>query len=563
MTIKQDRTNDTRRGIRAAGLCGAWALALSALLVLAPVSAQDGAGYDILIRGGRIVDGTGNPWFEADVAIKGGRIAAVGRLPQARAKREIDASGLIVAPGFIDLHTHSDMTVLQDGNAESMVRQGVTVNVIGEGDSVAPRDGKTRPDPQRPWTTFTGYFDELTRRGVSINMASFISTDQVRRAVMAYETRASTPEELEAMKALVARSMREGAMGVVGRFNTGGPRHGDEVIELAKVAASFGGSYATHTGRQGSQQQKEYAFAIRVAEEAKIPVHIFHVKIIGDANWRTLHKHLAQIEDARARGLNVTANQYPYTAMHHGWDRFFPVWAQEMGPDQFMAYLTDPAARERIKKDREFALLSSEHGGWEGIALGSADGPASKYAGMRLSEIARARGDADPAETAVTLMIEEKGHIRGVFHNQLEDDLQLAIKSPWLAIASDGAAVSLTKQRNSHPRAYGTNVRVLGHYVRDLKVLTLEDAVRKMTSLPASILGLKDRGLLREGYAADVVVFDAARVRDVATYAKPAAYPEGVPYVLVNGTVVIDKGQHTGARPGRPLLGPGTVPQPN
>ena len=561
MTIKQNWLRRTGCDVRVRTLCGAAALALSVLLTAMPVKAQDTTEYDVIIRGGRIVDGTGNPWFDGDVAIRAGRIAGVGRLPHQRAKRVIDAKGLTVSPGFIDLHTHSDMTVLQDGNAESMIRQGVTLNVIGEGDSVAPRDGKTRPDPARPWTTFTGYFDELTKRGVSINMASFISYDQVRRAVMAYATRPATPEELEAMKALVARSMREGAMGLVGRFNTGGPRQPEEVIELAKVTASYGGIYATHTGRQGSQQTKEYAFAIRVAEEAKIPVHIYHVKIIGDVNWGTLHKHLAQIEEARARGLDVTANQYPYTAMHHGWDRFFPVWSQEMGPDQFVAYLTDPAAREKIKKDREFALLSSEHGGWDGIALGSADGPASQYAGMRLRDIAKKRGDADPAETAVTLMAQEKGHISGVFHNQLEDDLQLALKRPWLAIASDGRAVNLTKPRNSHPRAYGTNVRVLGHYVRDLKVLTLEDAVRKMTSLPANILGLKDRGLLREGYAADVAVFDAARVRDVATYTKPAAYPEGVPYVLVNGVVVIDKGQHTGARPGRPLLGPGAVSQ--
>ena len=489
MTIKQDWSlHRTGCGLRASTLFGAITLVLSVLLTVIQAEAQGAAEYDVIIRGGRIVDGTGNPWFEGDVAIKADRIAAVGRLPHARAKRVIDATGLTVAPGFIDLHTHSDMTVLQDGNAESMIRQGVTVNVIGEGDSVAPRDGKTRPDPQRPWTTFTGYFDELTRRGVSINMASFVSTEQVRRAVLGYETRAATPEELESMKALVARSMREGAMGVVGRFNTGGPRHPEEVIELAKVAASYGGIYATHTGRQGSQQQKEYAFAIRVAEEAKIPVHIYHVKIIGHANWATLHKHLAQIEEARARGLNVTANQYPYTAMHHGWDRFFPVWTQEMGPDQFIAYLTDPAARERIKKDFEFALLSNEHGGWEGIVLGSADGPSSKYAGMRLTEIARARGDDDPAETAVMLMMQEKGHISGVFHNQSEDDLQLAIRSPWLAISSDGVAANLTKPRTSHPRAYGTNVRVLGHYVRDLKVLTLEDAVRKMTSLPAKVI---------------------------------------------------------------------------
>jgi N-acyl-D-aspartate/D-glutamate deacylase len=538
-----------------------WASIAVLLFFLASASLFDAKAqtrtFDILIRGGRIIDGSGKPAFEADVGIKDGRIAAIGKLDDVSGARVIDARGLTVTPGFIDLHTHSDVTVLQDGAAESMVRQGVTVNVIGEGDSVAPRDGKIQPDPGRPWTTFTGYFEELSRRGVAINMASFVASEQIRRAVMGYDPRPATPAELEAMKKLVARSMTEGALGMVARFDTGGPRFADEIIELAKVTAAHGGIYATHSGRQGSQQEKEYAFAIRVAEEARIPVHIYHLKIIGRENWGTIGKYLDQVEAARSRGLDVTANQYPYTAMHHGWNAFFPVWAQERGPDQFLAFLKDPAARERIKKDVEFALLSDEHGGWEGIMLGSAEGPSARYAGMRLVDIAKARGDADPADTAISLMAEEKGRISGVFHNQLEDDLRRALTKPWISVSSDGAAVNLTEPRNSHPRAYGSNVRVLGLYARDLKLLPLEEAVRKMTSLPASIAKLKDRGLLRENYAADVVLFDAARVRDLATYEKPAAYPEGVPYVIVNGVVVIDKGQPTGARPGRPLLGPG------
>lgn len=550
-----------RRGRIISAARGALAAALLVCLTLPSLfeAKAQTVEYDILIRNGRIIDGSGNPWFKADLAIKGDRIAAIGRLGDVRATRVIDASGLTVTPGFIDLHTHSDTTVLADGAAESMVRQGVTLNVIGEGESVAPRDGKIEPDPEQPWTTFTGYFQELSRRGVSINMGSFVASEQVRRAVMGYDPRPATPAELESMRKLVARSMREGALGLIGRFNTGGPQFPDEIIELAKVAAAHGGIYASHTGRQGSQQEKEYAFAIRVAEEADIPVHIYHLKIIGRENWGTLGKYLAQVEAARAKGLDVTANQYPYTAMHHGWNAFFPVWSQERGPDQFLAYLNDPAARERIKKDNEFALLSAEHGGWEGIMLGSAQGPAAQYAGMRLVDIAKARGDADPADTAIALMAGEKGRISGVFHNQLEDDLRLAMVKPWISVGSDGAAVNLTDPRNSHPRAYGSNVRVLGEYVRDLQLLTLEDAVRKMTSLPANIIGLKDRGLLREGFAADVVLFDATRVRDLATYEKPAAYPEGVPYVIVNGAVVIDNGRHTGARPGRAVLGPGAA----
>lgn len=532
------------------------ALILSAAFS-AVVGAQSQPQYDLLIRGGRVLDGTGNPWFQADVAIKGDRIAAIGRLQGATATRVIDATGLYVAPGFIDLHTHSDSTILEDGNGESMVRQGVTVNLLGEGASVAPWGGKLGRSPDGDWTTFTGYFEELTKRGTSINIASYVADNQVRRVVMGYDPRPATPAELEEMKALVARSMQEGAMGLVARFDTGGPKYPEEIIELAKVAASYGGIYATHSGRQGSQQEKEYAFAIRVAEEAKIPVHIYHMKIIEESNWGTMIKHLEAVEAARARGLDITGNQYPYTAMHHGWNAFFPVWTQERGPEQFVKYLKDPKMRERIKNDPEFKLLSTEHGGWNGIVLGSASGPAKQYAGMRLVDIAKKRGDKDPADTAITLMAMENGKISGVFHNQSEDDVRLVMKRPWVSVGSDGAAVNLVKPANSHPRAYGTNVRVLGHYVRDLGVLSLEEAVRKMTSLPAQILGLRDRGMLREGYAADVVLFDAAKVRDVATYEKPRAYPEGVPYVIVNGTIVIDDGKHTGARPGRALLGPG------
>lgn len=529
-------------------LCLAAALGLASLA--SQLAAQD---YDVVIRNARIIDGSGGPSANGDVAVKNGRIAAVGTLRDATAKRVIDAAGMVVAPGFIDLHTHSDMTVLEDGNAESMIRQGVTVNLVGEGDSVAPRDGLVEPDPERPWTTVTGYFEALEAKGVSINMAVFIATEQVRRSVLGYETRPATTAEMERMRELVARSMREGAMGLVGRFDTGGPSHPEEVIEMAKVTAAHGGIYVTHTGRQGSQQEKEYAFAIRVAEEAAIPVHIYHLKIIGSDNWGTIGRYLDQIEAAQARGLKITANQYPYTAMSHGWNAFFPVWMQAKGPAQFTAYLRDPALRETIKQDPEFALLSTEHGGWEGIMLGGARGEAQQYAGMRLIDIAKLRKE-DPADTAITLMAQESGRITGVFHNQSEKDLQEAIVKPWISVSSDGAAVNLVKPANPHPRSYGSNVRVLGRYARDLGLLSLEEAVRKMTSLPADIIGLKDRGLIRQGYAADLVIFDPATVRDNATYELPAQFATGVSHVLVNGTIVIDQGNHTSARPGRGLM---------
>ena len=520
-----------------------------------------GAAYDILIRGGHIVDGTGNPWFAGDVGIRNGRIAAVGRLGNATASRSVDATGRVVAPGFIDLHTHSDMSLLADGTAQSKVRQGVTLDVLGESTSVAPREGlKDGPSEgvAQDWTTFTGYFQRVERQGISMNVISHVSSEQVRRVVMGYEPRAATPAELDRMKALVARSMEEGAWGLVTRFESGGPEHPDEILALAKVVAGYGGNYTSHIGSEGFEQEKEIRFAIRVAEEAKLPVHIFHLKIRARENWGTVGRYLKTIDDARARGLDITANQYPYTAMNHGWSAFFPVWAREGGPQKFAERLKDPAVRERIKKDKDFITWAREHGWWEGIVMGRAGSDQNrKYEGMRLSEIAKARGDADPADTCLTLMAEDGGRISGMFHTMSEDDVRLVMRQPWVSIASDGSAINLDAPGVPHPRNYSTNVRVLGHYVRDQHVLSLEDAIRKMSSLPAQILGLKNRGLLREGFAADAVVFDPATVGETNSFEKPKSYAKGVEYVLVNGVLVIDKGQHTGAKPGKALHGPG------
>ena len=529
----------------------------AAVLTTFSLSAQQPA-YDLLIRHGRIVDGTGTPSFSADVGIRGDRIVAIGRLADAKAAREIDASHLVVAPGFIDLHTHSDLPLIEDGNAESKVRQGVTVDVIGESTSVAPRDGLA--EAKNTWTDFTGYWNALARQGTSMNVISEVSYNQVRLVVMGYSAGPAGAAELERMKALTLRSMREGAWGLVTRFESGGPAHPQEVIELAKVVASQGGIYVSHIGSEGMQQDKELDFAIRVAEEARLPVHIFHFKIRGRKNWGTIGTYIAKVEAARARGLDITANQYPYTAMQHQWSAFFPVWAREEGPQQFAAMLKDPATRVKIKQDRDFQTWVHEHGSWEGIVLGRARQPQNrKYEGLRLTEIAKLRGDADPADTCLALMAEEGGSISGMFHAMSEEDVRAVMKLPWVAIASDGSALSLTEEGFPHPRSYSTNARVLGHYVRDEKVLTLEDAVRKMTSLPAQILGLTDRGQLHEGFAADVVVFDPATVGETNSFEKPKSYAAGVPYTVVNGVLVIDRGTHTGARPGKVLKGRGTA----
>ena len=549
------------------------ALLTASLFVLSATTLTQSPDFDILIRGGQVLDGTGAPPVRADVGIRGGRIAEIGSFPARAAKRTIDAAGLTVAPGFIDLHTHSEMPLLADGKAESAVRQGVTLDVMGESSSVAPRDG-LNADGATPgnlggegvtpdWTTFTGYFERLERQGTSINVISHVSAEQVRRVVMGYDPKPATPEQLARMKQLVARSMEEGAWGLVTRFESGGPEHPDEIVEMAKVVASYGGNYTSHAGSEGFEQEKEFDFAIRVAREAKLPVHIFHFKVRARDNWRTIGRYIRQLESARAEGLNITANQYPYTAMFHGWSAFFPLWMREGGPDQFAARLRDQSLRERLKTDRSFVTWAKEHGWWDGIVMARAATPANrKYEGMRIAEIARLRGDADPMDTCIDLMAEEGGRISGIFHTMSEDDVRAVMRVPWVAIASDGSALNLQAPGVPHPRNYATNPRVLGHYVRDEKVLTLPDAVRKMTSLPAQILGLTDRGQLKAGYAADVVVFAAGRVRDTNSFERPKSYPEGIPYVIVNGTLVIDKGEHTGANPGKALRGRGAKSRP-
>jgi len=528
--------------------------------------AQSGApAYDILIKNAHILDGTGNPWFSGIIAIKGGHIAAIGNpggpLSKATAKKVIDATGLVAAPGFIDLHTHSEMPLLADGNAESMVRDGVTTNVTGEASSVAPRDGlpvEGKGATAQDWTDLTGYFAKLKKGGTSINVIAHIAENQLRRVVMGYSDAAPTPEQMAKMESLMARSMKEGAWGLVTLYDSGGPPFPDEAIALAKVAAQYGGNYTSHIGGEGYQEEKELQFAFRVGREANIPVHIFHLYASGKPVWGQMRHYLDLIEQARAQGIDVTANQYAYTAKTHPWSLFFPAWVRAGGPKAFGDRLQDPAVRERLKHDKDFIDWSTEHGGWEGIVVAKVNKPENqKYLGKTVIEVAKMMGDPDPADAALTLQADEHGQVSGIYFSLSDDNVKMVMQEPWVAVASDGAAINLDAPPIPHPRSYSNNAQVLGHYVREEHTITLPDAVRKMTGLPAQILGLTDRGLLKPGYWADVTLFNPDTVGPTNSYEHPQSYVKGIPYVIVNGVTVVDAGQHTGARPGMPLYGKG------
>ncbi|MBI1941919.1 MAG: D-aminoacylase, partial [Acidobacteria bacterium] len=532
--------------------------------------------YDLLIVGGRILDGSGSPWFSGSVAVKDGRIADVGRLANATAREVIDAKGMIVAPGFIDLHSHSDYTLLVDGTAQSKIRQGVTTEILGESESAGPVLGPVAPEfgramrrygLQSDWTTLGEYFARIERQGISVNIASYVGSGQVRNCVMGNVDRAPTPNELERMKELVDQAMREGAIGLSSGliYPPNAFAKTEELIELAKVVVGYGGIYASHIRGEGGNSIRAIQEAIEISEKAGLPAHIFHFKKYGRENWGRMGEQVQLIHAARGRGVDITTNQYPYIAGMTGLEMCVPPKYMEGTSEQFVERLKDPRVREEIRKAIETGLPGWEDnevksvGGWHGAQLASVQKPENKkFEGKRMDEVARMM-NKDPLDALCDLLIAEGGSAEAVYFGMSDPDVRLAMQQPWVGIGSDGSAVNPEMEfiGKPHPRFYGSFPRVLGHYVRGEKVLTLAEAVRKMTSFSAQIEGLTDRGLLRPGMAADITIFDPETVIDKATFDAPHQYPLGIPYVIVNGVVVLNNGTHTGAKPGQVLYGRG------
>jgi N-acyl-D-amino-acid deacylase len=549
---------------------------LIALIGAPPFAAQVDA-YDTIIMNGRIVDGTGNPWFYGDVAIRGDRIIKVGKVGPARAIRRIDAAGMIVAPGFIDMLGQSELNLLIDPRAESKVFQGITTEVTGEGGSAAPMNDYIlkEQDPllkhyklTADWRTLGEYFSRLERSRAAINLATYVGATQVRQYVLHDENRPPTAVELEQMKKLVAEAMEDGAVGISTSLVYAPAFYAktEELIELSKVASRYGGVYATHMRNESGSIMNALDEAIRIGTEANIPVEIFHLKMAGKPNWGRMRDVIAKIEAARAQGLDITADQYPYIAGATSLGAAVPPWAHEGGTAKFVERLRDPATREKLKQEMRTASSN-----WENFYLGAGGGGGilvtnvlnrdlAKYEGKRINEIATMMGKSDELDAMFDLLIADDAQPGMVVFLMNEDDVKLALSQPWVSVGVDAGAIALAgplAEGKSHPRAYGSYPRILGTYVRDQHVLTLEAAIRKMTSLAANRVHLEGRGLIKPGFFADVVVFDPQQIRDVATFEDPNRLSVGMRYVLVNGQAVLSAGNQTDALPGRPLRGPG------
>jgi N-acyl-D-aspartate/D-glutamate deacylase len=549
--------------------------ALLLFLALAACARPATQPYDLLIAGGTVINGEGTDAFTADIGIRGGRIAAIGNLASAQATRRIDAAGLTVVPGFIDIHNHSDYTILVEPRAQSMLRQGVTTMVFGESRSAGPVRRGVNDDPRAAsdgvsvdWETLGAYFAKVEQQHVSANVASYVGEEQVWTSVKGYGQSAATPAELDAMKTLVAQAMEEGALGLSTALlqPPSSLATTDNLIELAKVAKRYGGIYSSHIRDEGERVFRAIEEAIQVGKGADVRVDILHMKIAHKKLWGRAGEITAMVQQARDAGVDVQANVYPYTAGQNNLSSIIPPWAHDGGRQQLVERLKDPQARARMRPE----ILNGLPGwynhylatgdGWAGMLLVSLKQPRNApFQGKRMSELVAARG-GDPVEVLFDVLIEEQGSVPTVFFHHSEQDMQVVLKQPWTSIGSDGAAVNPdgpTGRSHPHPRYYGTFPRVLGRYVRELHVLTLPDAVRKMTSLNADKIGIKDRGRLREGLAADVTIFDATRVIDRATFENPHQFPAGIEYVIVNGVVTVEREQHTGALAGRVLYGPG------
>ncbi|MBS7637312.1 D-aminoacylase [Candidatus Bathyarchaeota archaeon] len=533
--------------------------------------------YDILIREGRVFDGSGGDWFYSDIGISDGRIVSMGRLGDARAERVIEAGGLAVSPGFIDTHSHTDVTIMLFPTSDSKVMQGVTTEVVGNcGLSLAPIKGDLELQrryvaafhPEMAsllpwsWRSLGEYYQAVERLGISVNLAPLIAAGNVRISVMGFENRTPTEGEMQEMREIVEEGMREGAFGLSTGlvYPPGVFTKTEEIIELAKVAARYGGIYSSHIRGEGDTLLQSVLEAIEIGRRAGIPVLISHIKVMGRANWGMSGKILYEIERARGEGIDVNADQYPYTAGSTVFSSILPPWAQEGGIHKLLERLRDPESRKRLREDLESEIPGWQNWvktlGWESFKMISFNREENKkYLGKAIPEIASMMG-RDPFEAAMDLILTENGGPMTVIFYGSEYDVEAYMKSPQVMVSTDAFGSSPTGPIDlglQHPRTYGTYPRILGRYVRERGLLTLGEAIRKMTSLPARKIGLMDRGLLRPGMWADIVIFDPATVIDTATYEDPLRYPRGIRYVLVNGEVVVEEGKHTGKRPGKVL----------
>ena len=514
------------------------------------------AEYDLVIRNGRVLDGMGNPWIIADVAIREGKFAKIGHV-LAKGAREIDARGLYVSPGWIDMMDQSGGVLPRNGLAENKLRMGVTTAIGGEGGF--PVSATRIPE----------YFATLERQGISINFGSYYSQTQARTAVLGQSARAPTAPEIERMRASLDTAMRAGAMGMTTAliYPPSSYTTTDELVEVAKAAAKYGGTYASHIRGEGAEVVQSVRELITIAERAGMAGEVFHLKVAYQPGWGVLMDSVrALVEAARARGVDVAADLYAYTAGGTGLEATIASWAFEGGNDSLRARLRNPQVRERLKREIQTGSpgwwnIVESAGGWNGVVLANARNPANaKYNGMRIPDIAKAMGKSE-ADAAWDLVLEGQGRVMAIYHMMSEPDVEMALRFPWTSIGSDaGAALSATQGDDlglPHPRAYGNHVRVISRYVKERKVLSLEEAVRKMTSWPATRMRLANRGSIKEGQWADVTIFDMNTINDRATYEQPTLFPAGIEYVLVNGAVTIDRGSHTGARAGKVMYGPG------
>jgi len=555
---------------------------LSAVLLfaIAPLPAQQSPQpFEIVITNGHIIDGTGSPWYSGDLGIRDGKIAAIGNLTAAPRNRTIDAQGSVVAPGFIDMLGQSELTILVDPRLPSKIYQGITTEITGEGESVAPlNDAMVHADQeqydhyrlQANWRTFRDYFSLLEKQRIGINIASYVGATSVRRMVLGDNDVQPTPAQLKQMKSLVAQAMHDGAIGVSTSLQYAPAPYAktEELIALASEASKFGGIYATHMRNEGTSVLPAIDEALRIGREAHIPVEIWHIKVAGKPSWGHMPEVVAKINAARSQGIDVSANTYAYTAWFNDFSAFIPPWAHDGGNAKLIERLKDPATRARIRKDMltpsdQWDNEWNEISGPDAILVGVVHNPQLlPLQGKTLAEIAKI-WKRDPMDALFDLLIEDHALTDVAVFGMSEPDVALALQQPWVSIDNDSSGTSpdgILGQEHPHPRAYGTFPRILRIYVREPHLLTLEDAIRKFSALPAQRMRLTDRGVLKAGMHADVVIFDLAIIHDVATFEKPNQLSEGMEYVLVNGVPVIDRGKMTGALPGKVLRGPGYVP---